>query len=607
MPNADSPTNPSVVAIVVKNERHKAVEAVVVEADMAVVVMAEDVQNAKCTRPHAQHAALKQPCPSNQPQADPFFAAIAFGQAETKPLIFSPRRLGKLLIPKNPRNSKGCKNHAARRVMFAPVASPLLRVWLTCMAIAGLFLAADTAKAISPELLQVIPDDHLAYIASDRIDDSANSSPPLVAIGADMLHRFGGRNANQSTVGATLDVLTSLGKLAPYPFAVVVTDASAKRLGPDSFRLNELQAAAIIETGGDNARITQDIQDLLTRWTSRDSARISSKDEFESKVYTLIDDRLPEWCVIKWGAIKNFYVVAIGHRGFNDAAQSILRAGEHTTEETKQQHWRKLLGSRSAHFELQINFEAIKSALATIVRGRTQNVLDEIGFANCSRSMWTVASKNRAVISTCLKIVNGEEVLIPISTEAKGIQTRLIPDAATEYTLFRCSLGDVITRPVNAYLASRRQEFRDSLQSHWVTFEANASISIKRDLFDHLDDIILVHNDPPHPLNLPLLATVVIPIKGDPATVSRSLTTLLNQSNRWFHNANANPGEHAPTFAPQFTEADDHVWYLSFGFAGPAITVADRFIIISHSPLACRHARDNLIASASTDSKTNGK
>ncbi len=639
MPNADSPTNPSVAATVVKNASHKAVAAVVVAAeadtaDMAAEVMvaavmavadtAVDARNAKCTKPPAHSVAPKRPCLLSQLPGAPFSVAIAFGPAATSAQNCNrwqdsdPRRNSKLRrarslqpVIRRPNTPIGGAVEA-RRLGFVSTASRSLRIACRCMAIAVLFASVNSTYAISPALQEAIPRDHLAYIASDRTgqgasDDSSTGPPPLVAIGADLLHRFGGRHVNQSAVSATLDVLSSLARLAPYPFAVVVTDASAKRLGPDSFRLNELQAAAIIETGGDNARITQDIQDLLTRWTSRDSARITSKDEFDSKVHTLIDDRLPDWCVIKWGAIKRFYVVAIGHRGFNDAAQSILRAGEHATDETKVQHWRELLGSRTAHFELQINFDAIKSALATIVKGRTQDVLDELGFADCSLSMWTVASKNRAVICTCLKIINGEEVLIPISTEAHGIQSRLIPSAATEYTLFRCNLGDVINRSVNAYLASRRQEVRDSLQSHWATFETNASISIKRDLFNHLDDIILVHNDPPHPLNLPLLSTIVIPIAGDPATVNRSLTALLNQSNRWFHNANTNPGEHTPTFAPQFTEADDHVWYLSFGFAGPAITVVDQFIIISHSPLACRQARDKLIANASTESKTNGK
>ena len=99
------------------------------------------------------------------------------------------------------------------------------------MAIAVLFASVNSTYAISPALQEAIPRDHLAYVASDRTgqgasDDSSTGPPPLVAIGADLLHRFGGRHVNQSAVSATLDVLSSLAKLAPYPFAVVVTDAS---------------------------------------------------------------------------------------------------------------------------------------------------------------------------------------------------------------------------------------------------------------------------------------------------------------------------------------------------------------------------------------------
>ncbi|GJM25411.1 MAG: hypothetical protein DHS20C16_18260 [Phycisphaerae bacterium] len=480
-----------------------------------------------------------------------------------------------------------------------------------CAVIALSFIAPD-ARAISNDLLAVIPQDHLIYFASDDTagntsTDSATNPPPLVAIGADMLHRFGGRNVNQSAVSASLDVLASLAKLKPYPFGVVITDAAAKRLGPDSFRLSNLQAALIIETRGDNVLVTRHIQDLLTRWTSRDSARITSKEEYGSKIFTLIDDRLPEWCVVKWGAVKGYYVVSIGHRGFNDAAQSILHADEETFEDTRRKSWQDLLDSQSAHFELQVNFEAIRNALSTVVRGRTQNVLDELGFADCTRSMWTVARKNRAVVCTQLKIVGGIEVLVPISSEALGIQKKLIPDAATEYTLFRCGLDDVLNSATNAYLASRRHEFRNNLKSHWANFEKESGISVQRDILDQLDDVILIHNDPPHPLKLPLLSTIVIPIAGDPATVDKSLAALIDQTNRWMGHANTNASDDTRKFAPRFTKDDDGVWYLSFGFAGPAITVADRFVIISHSPLACRHARDYVLSSVPSKSESSGK
>jgi hypothetical protein len=617
--NADSRTNPSVVVIAVKKERHKVAVAVVAVAAAAVVAVEVDMAAvaddpiAKCTKPPAPTVVPIQPYRSNQRQVGPYFAAIAFEQVATSSFATQHKQpeLGSVHCDRSHTRTAP----KARPLRYAPACRPRV---LACVCAAAIVASmTGSASAISVDLLAIIPRDHLAYVASDNSADqtdpgSPDAGPPLITVGADLLHRFGGQNVNKSAVGAVLDVLDSLAKLEPYPFAIVVTDASAKRLGVDSFRLSDLQAAVIVLTNGNNALITQHLQDLLTRWTSRDSARITSSDEYGSKVFTLVDDRLPDWCVVKWGSIKGCYVVSIGHRGFNDAAQSILHADKHAAEEIKQKRWQDLVDARFAHFALQVNFDAIRNALAPVMKGRTQNVLDELGFADCGRSMWTVSRKNRAVICTHLKIVNGQELLVPVSTEAHGVQNRLIPGAATEYTLFRCGLDDVLIRATNAYLASRRQEVRDILRSHWTAFETKAGISIQRDLFNQLGEIILIHDDPPHPLKLPLLSTVVIPIAGEPATVDRTLAALLDQTNRWqsnrgLHNANADPGDNVPTFAPQFTKADDNVWYLSFGFAGPAITVADRFIIISHSPLACRQARDKLLASVASMSESNGK
>ncbi len=609
MPNADSPTNPSDVVIAARREKLKAAAVVVVAeadtvaavvdtaavaADMvaaAVVDMAADVRNAKCTKPPVRHAAHRPRFHSNPRKVAPSFVAIAFDRVATNSA--------------DTRRKTRSPNHSR------PVNHQWPGIVRLCAAIAIVFCAC-TAHAISPDLLEVVPRDHLAFVVFDNsaIEGAADSTThvtPLVSLGADVLHRFGGQRANQSAVSATLDILSTLAKLEPYPFAVVVTDASAKRMGPDSFRLSGMQAAVIVATHGNNAPITQYIQDLLTRWTSRDSARITNQEEHGTKVFTLIDDRLPDWCVVKWGSIKDFYVVALGDRGFNDAAQSILRANEDATENSRHKRWQELLDSRSAHFELQINFDAISNALSTVVKGRTQDVIDELGFANCQRSMWTVAKKNRAVVWSQLKIEDGNEVFVPISTEARGVQSRLIPATATEYTLFRCGMDDILNRAAEAYLASRRDEFRADLRSRWTRFETDAGISIQTGLFDHLGEIILIHDDPPHPLKLPLLSTIVIPIAGEPAIVDQTLAALLKQSNRWFNKTNANPGDDAPVFAPQFTKADDNVWYLSFGFAGPAITVANRFIVISHSPLACRHARDFLLAKTPPQSESNAE
>ncbi|NOX59135.1 MAG: hypothetical protein GXP29_09805, partial [Planctomycetes bacterium] len=94
--------------------------------------------------------------------------------------------------------------------------------------------------------------------------------------------------------------------------------------------------------------------------------------------------------------------------------------------------------------------------------------------------------------------------------------------------------------------------------------------------------------------------TIVIPITGNPATVSKNLDALLEQTNVWMRGT-ANRGETTDSgFAPRLEKLEDGVWCLSVGFAGPSLAIAGRYIVVGYSPKACRLNREHILANTKT-------
>ncbi|NOX58948.1 MAG: hypothetical protein GXP29_08840, partial [Planctomycetes bacterium] len=245
----------------------------------------------------------------------------------------------------------------------------------TACAIAALIMLtfASRSSAIPQALSDVIPPDHLFYIASDYSSNGAKQSTPsapLIAAGSELLLRFGGRKLTEGPTGPVLDALASLAILNRFPFAIVITDASARQIGAGSHRLGDLQVSIIVQTEGENSSITRRIQALLTRWTSTDSAKITRENAHGTDVYTLHDERFPSWCVVRWAAMGRFYVVTLGDRAFKQTANSIERQGAPTAEHTRLRRWRKMLGSAASELELHINLDAIRNALSPVMKGR---------------------------------------------------------------------------------------------------------------------------------------------------------------------------------------------------------------------------------------------
>jgi hypothetical protein len=131
----------------------------------------------------------------------------------------------------------------------------------------------------------------------------------------------------------------------------------------------------------------------------------------------------------------------------------------------------------------------------------------------------------------------------------------------------------------------------------------------------------VLHNDPPHPLQIPLAVTLLFEIKDEPATVRQTLDGLCRawqkiletgwndkkaESKSAAGQSASRPVKRPGQSGVSLVREDDGLWYIRFGtggpawlgLAGPAWTVTDRFIVASWSPMALREYLDKIGAAA---------
>jgi hypothetical protein len=121
----------------------------------------------------------------------------------------------------------------------------------------------------------------------------------------------------------------------------------------------------------------------------------------------------------------------------------------------------------------------------------------------------------------------------------------------------------------------------------WKNLSEEFDFDVETGLLDQLGDHLILHTYPQHPLGIPVLGTIWIQVKGDRARVTKTLDGMMSA---WQHYA-ANPPPNVARYlqlSPQVHHDPDGVWYLQLGLLGPAVTVADGWIVISFSPEAAR-------------------
>ncbi|MEW6251989.1 MAG: hypothetical protein AB1716_15210 [Planctomycetota bacterium] len=502
-----------------------------------------------------------------------------------------------------------------------------------CFALLGIVvaLALPGAAAAQPrEPLDLIPGEALLCWQAYP-PDGPTSQPGQPSVMRTLIELGLTAAAEPLDRGTQLNVRIAemLSTAVRYPYALALLDASARPIesNPSGRRLDKLSLILVVQSGTETEPFLRIIQKAVNEQTSGGQATLNDRTAERWTFQELRDARVPEWAAVAWGRIEGYFILTLGPDVWPAvAATAVGRCAAVAAEPW----YAEARAKRRPHTLVEV-FAAtgpMVARLDPLVEGRASAFLQAWNSGGLERGHWALGLKGRALFCEA-HLRRAGETITRVYADPDERDPRLlatIPDG-TRYAIYRYSAEKLLTRLCGGLAATQRPDFRAALEQRWSRLQEEFGFDAQRDLLAHLGERIITHNDPPHPLNIPIAMTTLIEIRDEPATVRRTLDALcagwqatldrLAEERAAQEAADAGSGAGSPAVPHTRPAADDRraarrvarykagarlqrdddgVWYIRFatggpawlGLAGPAWTVTDRFIVASWSPAALR-------------------
>ena len=387
-----------------------------------------------------------------------------------------------------------------------------------------LFLAVATAHAREP--LDLVPADSLLCWYGRPLPDAAPSSDQPSTL--QTLLEVGARIAGGSfDSGTQLDVRMAemLGLTIRYPYAVALIDARATPTAadPTARRVDRLRFALVVENGDQTEPFLRIIQKAVNEQTHSGEATLTTEKAGRWTYQELHDQRLPDWSAIAWGHMDGYFVLTVGANVWPSVAAvaegdepSLSRDAWYAVARAKQR--------RTALIEIFVGAKAIQERLDPFVDGRAGEFFRAWEAGSMEQAHWVLGYEGRALY--CIAhFRKGDETIRRVYADPENRDPRLreaIPPEA-RYAIFDIPAGRFLTRFCRGLLVFQGAEARANIEQQWAEVESQCGFDTERDFLAHLGGRIVLHNDPPHPLHLPLALTTLIEIRDEPATVRRTV------------------------------------------------------------------------------------
>lgn len=452
---------------------------------------------------------------------------------------------------------------------------------------ASLIALVMTASTFPPavaraDLLSAIPADAWAAYTAGRPSptggDAAAPAWALVGSLVDRAHDLGLLSQLDGCSRQWVDALGAISDLGQQPHALVLLGARATARANGGAELAELHAAAILEIGDGDQLIRRRIQHLVSTYTNDQSTNLACVEAEHGQHCKLRDRRMPEWFMLEWGPIGDRYVVSIGSGAFQ-SIEAVVRGSATSLA--------RAMATGDAEYRGPEEGWMIYADLATLRRraegaigAKLEGVLRPLGLADADCAVWSVTHRGRAV-EVLLDTTRGGKVMrrtLGDGRLANDVVRMALPDEATAYTVLHLNQAKLLRGICDAYLASRSPEAADRLRQFWSEAEAESRVSVFNDVLPRLAPTVMIHDYPPHALDLPFARTVLVRVDSEPDQLRASLDAVLRVlADRIVALGWARLVRH-----------DDGVWCLSIGLEGPALTVTRDWLVISFSPSAVR-------------------
>ena len=454
------------------------------------------------------------------------------------------------------------------------------------MILRALLLLVCTSSALAHDPLELVPADTLiAWRGRPFTEDGAapSSRPSALATLIDVGTRIAGSPLRaREQIGVRL--LEAFGVAINYPFALAMIDAQA--LPTDSGvgrRVDKLKLALIIRTEGKSDPFRKIIHKTVNEMTDRGKATLERRTAAGFDFEELRDQRLPE--AIAWGQIGDCFVIAHGP----DVWPQIAEVAAGTARSLAGEDW---IAEARAALKTPPLIEVIVAAAATrerldpFVHGRATSFFRAWHADKVERGYWALGFEGPALY--CIANFRTEQRTIkrvyadPSFREPRFMST--IPEGA-RYAIYRLPVSTMLPRLFSGYYATQDDKERNAASEEWQKIQAKYEFDAQRDLLDNLGDTIVLHNDPPHPMRLPLAFTSLIEVRQNPQRVRDLIEKICTAWGDWLETGDEEEG---PRWA-RLERDDDGIWSFQYGpVAGLAWTVTDKFIVTSWTPAALR-------------------
>lgn len=457
--------------------------------------------------------------------------------------------------------------------------------------------AAGVAAARQP--LELIPAEHLIAWNGRPLPDlpplggGPSTIESLVTLGAQLV---GGKTDALTQWSLRAAELFALTIRNPHAFALL--DASAAPLPdrPNVVRVADLKMVLAVKLAGeapaDVEPFLRIVQKAVNDLTDRGSASLETRRAGAWTYQELRDRRLPPWCVLAWGRIDDQFVFTLGEGVWPMIAATAAGERPSIAADAWCRAVRKDRGD-TALIEVFVAMKAIRERLDPLVGGRATRFFETWRVLEADAAYWALGLEGRALFCEA-HFRNGGATSRWVYADPKLKDDRLLALVAPDvrYAIYRMPAGRVLRQVCSGVLDLLGDDERRWFESTWAAATAGG-IDVERDLLSRLGDRVLLVNDPPHPLRIPVCVTSLLPIQGDPEPVRRSIDTICAAYRDALERSHADTQPAALTWS--LHRDDDGVWYVQYGpLAGPAWTVTPHFVVTSWSPHALRTYLDKM-------------
>jgi len=461
--------------------------------------------------------------------------------------------------------------------------------------------APSSTRPVSPpsECLDLVPAETLLCWYGRPFPDMAppTDGPSPMRL---LLDLFGHALDNEARLWARGLEGFNLAIRFPHVFALINAHAKVdESKNPPIVRGDRIEFALIVETRGHDEPFARVIQAAINEQTDREKAHLERRQAEGWSYMELRDERLPEYCRLAWGNIGPCFVFTVGQ----DVWPRVAAVAAGRQEALSHTDWLEGVRgprARQALIEIIVHSQDIRGRLDPFVDGRATAFFSAWQADDIERSHWALGFEGRAMYCLANFVENGQprQRLLADPNVDDPVLLATIPEGA-RYAVYRVSPAETLPRFFNGLLATRDARERRTIRRLWKQIQEERGFDADRDILAHLGEHIVMHNDPPHPLHIPLAMTTLTEIRDEPAQVSRAIDALCEawrDAQQKFEaqlKAQNSDGELPPSMI--IDRDTTGIWYMKFGlFAGPAWVVTDRYLITSWSSEALRAYLDKV-------------